>query len=92
MVQLTDELVQLLDREAVRAGVSRSAVIREAVVRYLTDSREADITGQIVDGYRRQPATTPDEWGSLDASTDLASRELLARLDAEERHGGHAPW
>ncbi len=31
-------------------------------------------------------------WGDLSVPTDAATEELLLRLDAEERAGGHDPW
>ena len=92
MVQLTDDLIGMLDNEAVRRGVSRSALIREAVMALLVDAREAELTRSIVDGYRRIPPGEPDAWGALDVAGDIATRELLQRLDVEESGAGHAPW
>jgi Ribbon-helix-helix protein, copG family len=92
MVQLTDELVALLDREAARRGVSRSALIRTALEDFLRNHQEATISRRIVDGYTRIPPETPDEWGDLAETTDQASVDLLRRLDAEERRQGRAPW
>jgi predicted DNA-binding protein len=84
LVQLTDELVDLLDREAARRGKSRSAVIREAIEAHLHDEIEADIGRQIAEGYRRIPETEEElEWA------DIATDEAMARLD-EEEHGD--PW
>jgi len=92
MVQLTDELVELLDREAERRGVSRSALIRSAIEEFFQHDQEAAISGQIVNGYTRVPPATPDEWGDLEEVTDSTGRDLLHRLDAEERRDGHEPW
>jgi Arc/MetJ-type ribon-helix-helix transcriptional regulator len=92
MVQLTDELVDLLDREAARRGVSRSALIRSALEEFLRNDQEMAISQQIVDGYTRIPPATPDEWGDLAAVTDQASVDLLRRLDAEEGRQGLQPW
>ena len=92
MVQLTDDLVELLDREAGRRGVSRSALIREAIQSHLAEAREAEISRQIVEGYRRIPPGTPDEWGDLEALADIANEEMLARLDEEERKAGFERW
>lgn len=92
MVQLTDELVELLDREAARRGVSRSALIRSALEEFLRHDHEAVISRQIVDGYTRVPPAVPDEWGDLAAMADQASVDLLRRLDAEERRQGREPW
>jgi Ribbon-helix-helix protein, copG family len=92
MVQLTEDLVALLDREAARRGVSRSALIRTALEEFLRNDQEAAISRRIVDGYVRIPPETPDEWGDLAETTDQASVDLLRRLDAEERRQGRAPW
>lgn len=83
LVQLSDELVELLDREALRRGASRSALIREAVEHHLHDQREAEIDREIVEAYTRMPQTEEElEWA------DIGLRELLARLDAQEGDEG----
>jgi hypothetical protein len=92
MVQLTDELVDLLDREAARRGLSRSALIRAALEEFLHHDHEAAISRRIVEGYTRIPPAVPDEWGDLAALTDQASVDLLRRLDVEERRQGREPW
>jgi hypothetical protein len=92
MVQLSDELVGRLDDAAGERGVSRSALIRELVVEGLKRDDARSVGARIVEGYRRVPQTEPDEWGDLAAATDVANRELLLRLDAEERAAGHDPW
>lgn len=88
MVQLTEELVAQLDAEARRTGVSRSALIREAIIAYLAGRSEQDRIARYVEGYRRMPPSTPDEWGDLEGANDTAGRELALRLDAEEREQG----
>jgi len=92
MVQLTDRLVRLLDDAAARRGVSRSALIRTAVERFLEKDEEAALGRQIAAGYERIPPGTPDEWGDLSEITDRATADLLYRLDAEERAAGHDRW
>lgn len=92
MVQLTDDLLDLLDREAAKREVSRSALIRDILEEHLRDEREAEISRQIVEGYRRIPPGTPDEWGDLEAQGDRATKELMRELDAEERAAGLDPW
>lgn len=92
MVQLSEELVRLLDGKAAKRGLSRSALIREVLEASLADEREAEIGRQIADGYRRIPPGTPDEWGDLEQQTDTAMTDMLQRLDAEERAAGHPPW
>ena len=90
MVQLTDALIQRLDREAAKRSVSRSAVLREAVEQYFAD--EDDLIQAYVEGYQRIPAGTVDEWGDLDAQADAAAAETAKRLDHEEREAGFEPW
>jgi len=88
IVQLTDPLVDLLDKRAAREHVSRSQVIREAVEAYLREDREAEIDRQIVESYTRFPAGGEhdiDEWGDLNAW-----HEGLAEARAQERGGAHA--
>ncbi len=92
MVQLTDELVDALSAEAHRRGVSRSALIRAVLEEYLDKHAEAAVGRQIAEGYRRVPPAAPDEWGHLSQITDRGTADLLLRLDAEERAGGHDPW
>lgn len=90
IVQLTDELLTLLDQEASRRGISRSALIREILDEHLAAQRS--VGAQIADGYRRIPPATPDDWAELDALTDLSALETLRRLDTEEREAGHGRW
>lgn len=92
MVQLSDELVDAVSKEAERQGVSRSALIRRALQDYLDARAEASIGRQIAEGYARIPAATPDEWGDLARLTDQATVDLLTRLDEEERAAGLDPW
>jgi metal-responsive CopG/Arc/MetJ family transcriptional regulator len=71
LVQLTDELLSLLDQLAARERRSRSELIREAIERYLKEDREAEISRQIVEGYRRIPETDEElawaEWQAREA-------------------------
>lgn len=60
LVQLSDELVGLLDQRAAREGISRSRVIRAAVEAYLDVDRLVD--EQIVAGYRANPQEPNDPW------------------------------
>ena len=92
MVQLSDSLIGLLDQEAGRRGISRSALIRDLLEESLRDEREAEIDRQIVEGYTRIPPQTPDEWGELTRESHAGIDELLARLDAEERDAGFGAW
>lgn len=92
MVQLTDDLVTELDAHAADLGVSRSALIREALTTYLSERRAADIGRRIADGYRARPPDEPDAWGAVAAPGDRGTLELLQRLDAEEQRDGLARW
>jgi hypothetical protein len=92
MVQLTDDLVDELDVVARRRGISRSALIRSVIAEFLADDRAAAIGTQIAEGYRRAPQLVPDAWGVAETLAERSTTELMQRLDAEERAGGHAPW
>jgi metal-responsive CopG/Arc/MetJ family transcriptional regulator len=68
LVQLTDELLQLLDERAARERRSRSTLIREALEDYLSDDLQAELDRRIVDGYRRVPQTgDEDAWAEANA-------------------------
>lgn len=82
LVQLTDELVELLDQRAAREQKSRSALIREAIETHLHDEIEAEIGRQIVDAYTRMPQT--DEEVRL---ADRAAREANRMLSEQEEEG-----
>ena len=92
MVQLNEELIESLDAVAARRGISRSALIRELVIDGLKQGEAAAVGERIADGYRRLPQALPDEWGDPIVTADVATRELLVRLDAEDRAAGHEPW
>lgn len=92
IVQLSDNLVAQLDAEASERGISRSALVREAVERHLAEASSAAIGRQIVAGYRRIPQHQPDEWGDLGLRADVSTVETLQRLDDEEAAAGWSPW
>jgi predicted transcriptional regulator len=95
MVQLTDELVGLLDRRAAAAGVSRSQLIREAIEAYLAADREAEVDRRIKEGYTRMPQGGEydvDEWGDLGNMVTALTAESLKRLAEEEDAAGLEPW
>lgn len=87
LVQLTDPLVERLDRRAAREGVSRSRVIRDAVEAYLHDDQEAEIARRYREGYQRIPAGTEDEWGDPEAF-----HAGLVRARAREPTGEDDGW
>ncbi len=85
LVQLTDELVELLDRRAAGRGLSRSALIREVLKEALKEDRDAEISRRIVEGYRRVPQESArDAWGDLDAWGETNARRNRAALRLEE--------
>lgn len=83
LVQLSDELVELLDRRALSEEKSRSAVIREAIEEHLHDEVEAEKVRQYVEAYRRMPQTDEElEWA------DAAASEMMRYLEEEEGEDG----
>lgn len=95
MVQLTDELVELLDRRAAQEQVSRSALIRDAVEAFLASDREAALDRAIREGYTKMPQGGEfdvDEWGDLGGMVTGLSIEALRAINREEREAGFEPW
>jgi predicted transcriptional regulator len=76
LVQLSEELVMLLDRRANRDGVSRASVIRSAIESYV--DTDALVDQQIVEGYRNLP-----QWadGQPELDGDARRRAAWAELD-----------
>jgi len=86
LVQLTDDLVEGLDRRAARQGVSRSRLIRDILDHALSADREAELSRRIVDGYLAAPQSDArDAWGDLDAWSEANARRNLAALVEEEQ-------
>lgn len=92
MVQLSEELVNTLDRVAARRGTSRSGLIRELLWEALRSDHDALVGERIAAGYRRVPQGEPDDWGDVAALSDVSTEEVLRRLDADERTGGQGSW
>ena len=85
MVQLTDDLLRDLDEEAGRRKTSRSALDPgRARRRFLGRNRRRRRVARYVEGYRRNPPPTIDEWGNLD---EQGLRDG-ARIDARARGRG----
>ncbi len=74
LVQLSEELLRRLDERAAREGRSRSALIRDAIKKYLYDEERAEIDRRIVEGYERVPQTD-EEFDWTDAEARDAIRE-----------------
>lgn len=60
LVQLSDDLLALLDARAAASGRSRSALIREAIEHFLAEDAGARIDAAIAAGYAEAPAPPPD--------------------------------
>jgi metal-responsive CopG/Arc/MetJ family transcriptional regulator len=73
MVQVTTELLDVLDRRAARDGRSRSELIRVAVEQYFRTDIDAQIDEAIQEGYRQVPPT--DEFDPL---ADVGARRVIA--------------
>jgi predicted transcriptional regulator len=73
LVQLSDELIALLDERAAKSGRSRSEIIRSAVERELAADREAAIDREIVEGYTRIPPGEFDAWARVSARRSIAA-------------------
>jgi predicted DNA-binding protein len=95
MVQLTDDLIERLDRRGAATGVSRSHLIREAVEAYLAADQAAETDRRIVEGYTRMPQGgefDADAWGELGTMATALTADQMRRLNEEERAAGFEPW
>jgi metal-responsive CopG/Arc/MetJ family transcriptional regulator len=73
LVQLSDELVERLDKVAAGEETSRSAVVREAVTRYVIDKENEEKERRWIEGYERYPVTDEERaWG------EFALRQMIA--------------
>lgn len=77
LVQLTDELVDILDAIALKKGLTRSALVRSVLEAFAKDEDEAEKDRRMVEGYTRIPPGTPDEWGNLDDWAAWAARHIV---------------
>ncbi len=80
LVQLTDDLVEVLDAIAAKRGETRSALIRSALEGFVKDEDEAEKDRRMVEGYTKFPPGTeddPPEWGTLEAWAEHSLREAL---------------
>lgn len=83
LVQLTDELVEALDRRAKLEGVSRSKIVRDLLDAALSSGAEHDRA--LLAGYTQMPqADATDSWGDLDRWTATNTRRNRAALDVED--------
>jgi hypothetical protein len=87
LVQLTDDLVDVLDAIAAKQGVTRSALIRTVLEGFVQDEDEAEKDRRMVEGYTRIPPGTPDEWGNLDDWAEWAARRIVTEEPWERNDG-----
>jgi hypothetical protein len=81
LVQLTDDLVIVLDAIAAKQGTTRSALIRSVLEGFVKDEDEAEKDRRMIEGYTKYPPGTeddPPDWGSLDAWAEHDAREAVA--------------
>lgn len=71
-MQLTEDLVRRLDRLGGETGRSRSALVRDAVERYVAAESEAEKDRRLIEGYTRFP---PDH--EFDSWAEESAREML---------------
>lgn len=57
LIQLSDELLEKLDAQARARGTSRSALVRDAIERYVVKETEEEKDRRMIEGYRRIPET-----------------------------------
>lgn len=80
LVQLTDDLVDVLDAIAAKQGRTRSALIRSVLEDYVKDEDEAEKDRRMIAGYTRIPPSVshdPPEWGDLDKWAEHDLREAI---------------
>jgi predicted DNA-binding protein len=83
MIQLEVEQIEQLDKEASRAGVSRSEMVRNAVEAMLHPPLDVSLDQRYAEAYP-EISLGRDDWGDLDAWHEAAS---TARAEGERD-----PW
>jgi hypothetical protein len=76
MLQLDVAQIERLDREAARAGVSRSHLIRQAVDAAFSPPIDHDLAARYAAAYPDGGIDT-DEWGNLDEWHAAAGRDRI---------------
>ena len=85
LVQLSDDLIRELDLLAEKAGVSRSALIRDVLTRHVKRESDAEKDRRMIEGYTRMPQSDDvDEWGDLNKLAEWSAREYVAEEPWEE--------
>jgi metal-responsive CopG/Arc/MetJ family transcriptional regulator len=77
LVQLTDELIHKLDEVGEAIGLSRSAMVRDAIERYLAVESDVEMDRRLVEGYKRIPDTADEDL------LTLAEENLRRSLEEE---------
>ena len=80
LVQLTDDLVDVLDAIAAKQGTTRSALIRSVLEGFVQEEDETEKDRRLVEGYTRFPPGTeddPPEWGTLEALAEWSARKMI---------------
>ncbi|MCL1588854.1 MAG: ribbon-helix-helix domain-containing protein [Actinomycetia bacterium] len=88
IVQLNSEILEALDQEAAETDISRSAIIRQAIMDHIASSKAAQIDHALAEGYKAIPQKATEEWNSLLEQSRENTRRTLERLDAEEDAAG----
>ena len=81
LVQLTDDLVDVLDAIAAKQGTTRSALIRSVLEGFVMDEDEAEKDRRLIEGYTKFPPGTeddPPEWGTLEDWADWSARQAIS--------------
>lgn len=80
LVQLTDDLVDVLDAIATKRGETRSALIRSVLEDFVKEEDEAEKDRRLIEGYTRFPLGGVDEYGDIDAWGEAAIRDAAKDL------------
>lgn len=75
LLQFDDELLERLDQYATTVDRSRSAVVRDAVERYIATESEAEKDRRLVEGYTRIPDTGEFDTWALESGRDAIEEE-----------------
>jgi hypothetical protein len=80
LVQLTEDLVDVLDAIAAKQGRTRSALIRAVLEDFVKEEDEAEKDRRMIEGYTKFPPGTeddPPEWGTLEAWAEHDARQMI---------------
>jgi metal-responsive CopG/Arc/MetJ family transcriptional regulator len=72
LVQFDEDLLERLDDLSSALGRSRSAMVRDAVARYVAQESEAEKDRRLVEGYTRFPDS-----GEFAAAAEEGARRLI---------------